>query len=121
MKLLSTEVQKDLTKILASKLGEGELIVSEGSDALTVSVLVGKMVFAEIRVESERWGGDAHWEVHQRVALWNHSVSAHNVELVAKLLLSVGDRVRSAETAAIEFMENIPGARVSSEFSPVEI
>jgi hypothetical protein len=117
---LSASLQGDLAALLQESLGVGEADVQMGQDGVLVSVLVEKSVFGEVRVEFEDFDA-GHWEVQQRVALWNHSVNAHKADDIARILVDVGARVRKAEAEAIAFMKRIPGARVSSEFEPVKI
>lgn len=117
---LSPSVQGDLASLIQGCLGPGEVHVQKGQNGVFVSVLVDKSVFGEVRVEFEDFEA-GHWEVHQRVALWNHSVSAHSADTLAKLLVDVATRVREAEIKALSFMQHLPGARVSSEFSPLDI
>lgn len=111
----------DLATTIKDALGEGKEFVQMGQDGVFVSVLVEGTVFAEVRVNFETFEDESHWEVSQRLTLWNHSISAHNAERVARLLTEVGARVADAEAKAIRFMKSLPGTRVSSEFEPVVI
>lgn len=114
---MNSKVQDGLEKLISGALGEGEIHSDKSPDSVCVSILVGRRVFAEIRVES----GSTHVDVHQRLSLACQSVSAHEAELTAFLLRDVGERVKNAESIAVAYMNTQPGARVSSEFAPVEI
>lgn len=115
---LTASAQADLVNLIKNALGDGETDVQMGPDSVFVSVLVERAVFGEVRVEFQDFE-EGHWEVYQSVALWNHRVSSHGVEKIARLLLDVGARVREAEAQATMFMRRVVGTRVSAEFSPI--
>jgi hypothetical protein len=116
---LSKTITDNVVRLALEALGEGEAQVEVTEDEIFVSVLVGKAVFGEIRIQFENFESQGHWEIHQSVALWNTRVSAHNVGRVSQLLLDVGSRVREAEAAVENYMGRLPNTRVSSEFAPI--
>lgn len=118
---LSKTIQDNVVALALKALDQGEAQVSVAEDEIVVNVLVDKMVFGEVRIQYESFESQGHWEVHQSVSLWDTRISAHQVGMVASLLVDVGARVRHAEAQVESYMRCLPGVRVSSEFAPIQL
>jgi len=112
---MSSRVQRELVTLIAGALGEAEIHSDLADNEVVVSAIIGRKVSVMIRVESL----PTHIDIHQHISL--SSLSAHDATLTATLLIDAGSRVRNAESLVSDYMKSQPGARVSSEYAPVEI
>lgn len=112
---MGRKVQAELVKLITRALGESKVHSEMNEHEVTVSALINRKISVVIRVESL----PTHIDIHQHISL--SSLSAHEATATAALLIDVGVRVRNAENLVSNYMKTQPGARVSSEFAPVEI